>query len=144
MSTRPKKHGAARHATGRFVLLPKNLVTGVAKARIMILRPAGSDLIVATQAPAQSGLFCRRPKKSAPPKRGKKSVLLTGGDQSPGPPQTSKSATVPSDSRFIAAALSFRRVPRVSPNQADPTVADQRRRHAAHRCGCPHLHAGAI
>src|SRR6266508_148098 len=104
MSTRPKKHGAARHATGRFVLLPKNLVTGVAKARIMILRPEGSDLIVATQAPAQSGLFCRRPKKSAPPTRGKKSVLLTGGDQSPDPPQTSKSAIspfVPSDSRLV-------------------------------------------
>jgi hypothetical protein len=57
--------------TGRFVLLPKNLVTGVAKARIVIVRPAGSDLIVATEAPAQRGFFAA-PKKSAPPERGKR------------------------------------------------------------------------
>src|SRR5262249_43932973 len=34
--------------------------------------------------------------------------------------------------------------PCVSPNQVDATVADQRRRHAAHGTRCPRLHASAF
>jgi hypothetical protein len=61
--------------------------------------------------PVRSGLFVASAPKRAPRRSGARSRCLTGGDQSPDPPQTSKSATspfVPSDSRLVAAALSIR------------------------------------
>jgi hypothetical protein len=67
--------------TGRFVLLPKNLVTGVAKARIVIVRPAGSDLIVATEAPAQSGLFLQAPQKERPAEAGQQVRIASSGQR---------------------------------------------------------------
>jgi hypothetical protein len=116
MSGQPSANPVRERMTGRSahhraVCTPtKNLVTVASKARIVIVRPAGSDLIVATEAPAQSGLFCRRPQKSAPPKRGRGLAMMFARRDLPIPPQTSKSAIspfVPSDSRLVAAALSI-------------------------------------
>ena len=54
---------ASQFTTGRFVLLPKNLVTGAAKVRIVVARPARAAFSlwkINYEAPAHSGLFSGR------------------------------------------------------------------------------------